>query len=136
MVSRASVSASAAAWWWRGRDFRLINHLSQEEREVKVRDNAKQSRFEVQLDDGDLAFADYTVADGVMVFPHTEVPRKHEGQGIGGALARFALDAARERQLKVRPHCSFFARYMARHPETHDLLAPGEEAALESHKDA
>ena len=101
---------------------------------MNVRDNPARGRFEALLDDGDFAFADYSIAGDEITFPHTVVPRKHEGQGIGGALARAALDSARERNLKVRLRCSFFVTYMARHPETHDLLAPGEEAALAQHK--
>ena len=97
---------------------------------TEVRDNPARSRFEALLDDGDFAFADYLIDGDAITFPHTVVPGKYEGQGIGGALAKAGLNAARTRGLKVRPHCSFFASYMARHPETHDLLAPGEDAAV------
>ena len=33
-----------------------------------------------------------------------------------------AMDAARERGLKVIPICPFFAKYMAEHEEVQDLL--------------
>jgi predicted GNAT family acetyltransferase len=101
---------------------------------MNVRDNKARRRFEVLLDDGDFAFAEYSIDDGAIAFPHTVVPRKNEGQGIGSALAKAALDSAREHGLKVRPQCSFFASYMIRHPETQDLLAPGEGAALARYK--
>jgi predicted GNAT family acetyltransferase len=101
---------------------------------MNVRDNRARRRFEVLLDDGEFAFAEYSIAGGTIAFPHTVVPPKHEGQGIGGALAKAALNSAREQGLKVRPQCSFFAAYMARHPETQDLLAPGEHAALAHYK--
>ena len=58
------------------------------------------------------------------MFTHTEVPEGHEGKGIGTMLIRFALDAARERGLKVIPICPFFAAYMQKHPEVQDLLDP------------
>ena len=48
----------------------------------------------------------------------------HEGKGIGTTLIRFALDAARERGLKVIPICPFFAAYMQKHAEVQDLLDP------------
>jgi predicted GNAT family acetyltransferase len=50
------------------------------------------------------------------------VPHAHEGQGVGSALIRFGLGAARDRGLKVVPICPFFAAYMRDHPETQDLL--------------
>ena len=52
------------------------------------------------------------------------MPEAHEGKGIGTTLIRFALDAARERGLKVIPICPFFADYMQRHAEVQDLLDP------------
>ena len=88
---------------------------------VEVRDNPEQHRFEVDLGDS-TALAVYTLMTGKIMFTHTEVPPAHEGRGIGTALIRAGLDAARERGLEVIPTCPFFASYMKRHPETHDLL--------------
>ena len=93
---------------------------------MKVHDNAAKHRFEITLKDGAVAFADYSIDDDAIAFPHTVVPPHHEGQGIGSALAKAALQSARERGLKVRPQCSFFVTYMRRRPDTHDLLAEGE----------
>ena len=91
---------------------------------LKVRDNPERHRFELDLGDGDVAFAEYTLPAGKIMFTHTEVPEGHEGKGIGTMLIRFALDAARERGLKVIPICPFFAAYMQKHPEVQDLLDP------------
>ena len=92
---------------------------------MDVVDNKERSRFEVDLGDGAVAFADYKVlANGAVLFPHTVVPQAHEGKGVASALARAALASAREQKLRVMPQCSFFASYMKRHPETHDLLDP------------
>ena len=90
----------------------------------KVRDNPERHRFELELGDGDIAIAEYTLPAGKIMFTHTEVPEGHEGKGIGTMLIRFALDAARERGLKVIPICPFFAAYMQKHPDVHDLLDP------------
>lgn len=89
-----------------------------------VRDNPEDHRFEIDLGDGSLAIAEYTLLPGKIVFTHTKVPEAHEGQGIGTTLIRFALDAARERGLKVVPICPFFAAYMQEHSEVQDLLDP------------
>ena len=89
---------------------------------LTVLDNPERHRFEVDLGDGMFAIAEYTLPAGKMMFTHTEVPEAHEGKGIGTMLIRFALDAARERGLKVIPICPFFAAYMQKNADTHDLL--------------
>lgn len=89
-----------------------------------VRDNPERHRFEADLGDGSFAIADYVLRPGKILFTHTEVPPEHEGKGIGSALIRYALDAARERGLQVVPICPFFAAYMQKHAEMQDLLDP------------
>jgi uncharacterized protein len=90
--------------------------------QLAVRDNPERHRFEIDLGDGSFAIAEYTLPAGKIMFTHTEVPETHEGQGLGTKLIRFALDAARERGLKVIPICPFFAAYMKEHAEVQDLL--------------
>lgn len=87
-----------------------------------VRDNTERHRFEIDLGDGSFAIAEYTLPAGKIMFTHTEVPDAHGGQGLGTKLIRFALDAARERELKVIPICPFFAAYMQSHADVQDLL--------------
>jgi len=89
-----------------------------------LRDNAEKHRFEIDLGDGGLAVAHYTLPEGKIMFTHTEVPPAHEGKGVGSALIRFALASARTRGLKVIPICPFFAAYIKKHPEEQDLLDP------------
>ena len=90
---------------------------------IDVRDNVEQRRFEVDLGDS-TALAEYRLMAGKIMFTHTEVPKSHEGRGIGTALVEAGLAAARERGLAVIPTCPFVASYMKHHPETHDLLDP------------
>ena len=92
--------------------------------DATVRDNLSARRFEIDLGDGLFAFAEYTLPEGKIMFTHTEVPPSHEGQGLGTALIEAGLAAARERGLLVIPICPFFAAYMKKHAETHDLLDP------------
>lgn len=89
-----------------------------------VRDNPGRHRFEIDLGGGELAIAEYTLPEGKIMFTHTEVPPAHEGKGIGTALIRAGLDAARKRGLQVIPICPFFAKYMQEHAEVQDLLDP------------
>jgi predicted GNAT family acetyltransferase len=91
---------------------------------VEVIRNEAGQRFEVHLDDGAVAFADYRPLSSKVMFPHTVVPPHYEGRGIGSAIARASLEWARAEGVKVIPACSFYATYMKRHAETHDLLDP------------
>ncbi|MFD4655268.1 GNAT family N-acetyltransferase [Kitasatospora sp. NPDC058444] len=88
---------------------------------LSVRDVEAQNRFEA-WEDGRLAgFAEYLRSDQLVVYPHTVVEPAYEGRGIGGALARAALDDARARGLAVLATCPFIKGWMLRHPEYTDL---------------
>lgn len=87
-----------------------------------VRDNVERKRFEIDLGGGAFAIAEYTLPEGKIMFTHTEVPKSHEGEGLGSALIRAGLAAARERGLTVIPICPFFAAYIRKHEEVQDLL--------------
>jgi predicted GNAT family acetyltransferase len=88
---------------------------------VIVRDNRAESRYESELD-GDLGMIVYRLRGDTITFTHTEVPETLEGRGIASAMARFALDDARARGLRVQPLCPFVAGYIRRHPEYADLV--------------
>ena len=89
---------------------------------IDVLHNPAAARFEAVVD-GLLCVADYRARDGVMTMHHTYVPPALEGRGIASTLVHKALDHARANGLKVRPDCSYVARWMQRHPESLDLLA-------------
>lgn len=94
-----------------------------DEQSINVVDNRTAGRFEVHLG-GATAFAEYRLEGDSIVFPHTVVPDAFAGKGVGGALVKHGLAYARERALKVKPTCSFFAGYITKHPEYHDLVHP------------
>jgi predicted GNAT family acetyltransferase len=56
---------------------------------------------------------------------HTEVPAALAGHGIAAALAKFALDNARERGMDVVPKCAYVAAWIKRHPDYADLVRAG-----------
>ena len=95
-----------------------------------IADNPEKHRFEVDLGDGSLAIAQYSLRHGKIAFTHTGVPKTHEGQGIGSALVRFALASARERGLQVVPVCPFVVAYIKKHAEEQDLLDPASRKSL------
>ena len=91
--------------------------------DVEVHDNAAGSRVEARVD-GELAgFAAYIDRGAVRVFTHTEVDPAFAGQGVGGAIARGALDEARASGLTVVPRCPFIKGWIDKHPDYADLIA-------------
>ena len=88
---------------------------------VSVRDNPAESRYEAIVD-GRLALAQYMLTGENITFTHTEVPIELEGRGIASQLARYALDDARRRGLRVIPLCPFISAYIRRHPEYNDIV--------------
>jgi predicted GNAT family acetyltransferase len=83
---------------------------------------ARSGRYVISLDGVDAGFSNYHLQDGVVTFMHTEIDPGHEGQGLGSALARGALEDVRARGLRVVARCPFIASYLKRHPEFLDLL--------------
>jgi predicted GNAT family acetyltransferase len=92
---------------------------------VDVRDAPQRSRFEADLDGRPAGYVTYRRSPGRITFIHTEVDDRYEGHGVGGALARYALDAARAEGLTVVPRCPFLAGWIDRHPDYADLVAAG-----------
>ncbi len=93
------------------------------EDDIIVRNNPEADRYELFVGEHLAGLATYRLDDGTMTIPHTEVMPRYEGRGLGARLARFALDDARERGLKVVPACEFIDAYIRRHPEYRDMLA-------------
>jgi predicted GNAT family acetyltransferase len=90
---------------------------------TEVRDNPDAHRFDLFVDGEVAGFAAYRLRPGHIVLTHTEVASAYEGKGLAGRLAAGALDAARERGLRVVPQCPYIARYIQRHPDYADLVA-------------
>ena len=91
--------------------------------DVETRNNEAEHRYEAYVD-GELAGeAYYERDDKRIVFTHTEVDDRFEGQGVGSALARFALDDVRAQGThRVVPRCPFIKGWIDRHPDYQDLL--------------
>ena len=93
--------------------------------EVSVHDDREASRFEAQVGGEHAGFAVYERAAGEVRFTHTEVDGAYEGQGVGSALVRGALDAVKSEGLRVVPQCSFVAGYIEQHPDEYGELVEG-----------
>ncbi|HEY6963516.1 MAG TPA: GNAT family N-acetyltransferase [Gaiellaceae bacterium] len=90
---------------------------------MTVRDNPEQSRYEITVDGQLAGFVVYRDGGDTLTMVHTEVDPEWEGQGVGSALVKEALDDVRARGLEIRPTCPFVAEYVKRHPEYGDLVS-------------
>ncbi|WP_089155704.1 GNAT family N-acetyltransferase [Micromonospora sp. NBS 11-29] len=87
-----------------------------------VEENPAKHRFEILVDDALAGFTAYLPRGEVLVFTHTEVDDRYQGQGVGAALVRGTLDQVRARGGRVVPRCPFVAAFIERHPEYADLV--------------
>jgi predicted GNAT family acetyltransferase len=101
--------------------------------DVVTSHNPEASRYEAHID-GELAgFAEYELTDKLVIFTHTKVEDAYEGHGVGGALARFALDDVRASGTrKVLPLCPFIKGWIEKHPDYQDLLSDRASGAKQS----
>jgi uncharacterized protein len=90
---------------------------------VTVDDNSMDSRYEARIDGVLVGASQYELTPDTIVFLHTVVRQEYEGRGVGSAIARFALDDARARGLRVRPLCPYIRGWLDRHPEYGDLIS-------------
>ncbi|MFJ6718629.1 MULTISPECIES: GNAT family N-acetyltransferase [unclassified Streptomyces] len=93
--------------------------------EPQVVDRPDKSRYEVLVGEGGTepaGFAEYFLCEGEIAFIHTEIDARFAGRGLGGLLARGALDDVRTRELDVLPYCPFIRGWIGRHPHYADLV--------------
>jgi predicted GNAT family acetyltransferase len=95
------------------------------EDEFVVENNGAEGRYEAVVG-GELAgFVAYQRSGDRIIFTHTLVEPAFEGKGVGGRMAKAALDDVRQRGHTVIAQCPFIAEYIQRHPAYADLLASG-----------
>lgn len=89
---------------------------------MNVIDNKEKQRFEAEVD-GKIAFVEYSVEPDVLSLNHTNVPEELGGRGIASEMVEAVLMQAELRGYKVKPNCSFVAKYIQRHPEWQSIVA-------------
>lgn len=89
---------------------------------LTITDAVALDRYEAHVETDLAGYLDYVVKRNRLALTHTEVLPTHQGRGIAGALARFALDDARRRDLRVIASCPYVRAYVERHPETQDIV--------------
>ena len=87
-----------------------------------ITDAPERGRYEASVD-GELAgILEYVIKHGRIALIHSEVSPARRGHGVAAALARFALDDARRRELKVIVNCPYVQDYVTRHPDDDDII--------------
>ena len=87
------------------------------------------SRYEATVDGALTGFAEFTLTEHAITFTHTEVDPAFEGQGVGSALARGALDdAIRRGDRRIKVVCPFIRAWVERHPDYQELLQPSRQS--------
>jgi predicted GNAT family acetyltransferase len=84
--------------------------------------NSDRTRYEIHVDGRRAGLTRYRVTPEALVFDHTEIDDAYEGQGLGGQLARAALDDVRANGHRVVAECPFIRAWIARHEDYQDLL--------------
>ncbi|MFD1794916.1 N-acetyltransferase [Paracoccus aurantiacus] len=88
-----------------------------------VTENTAEHRFELPLEDGEIAAAYYRVDEnGNLVLNHTEVPSEFSGKGIGTKLATGAFDLIRASGRKAVLTCSFMQHFYAENRDYSDIV--------------
>lgn len=89
--------------------------------DVEVSRNDEAGRYEARVDGRLAGFAEFRLGEGTVEFPHTVTEPEFGGQGVASSIARVSLDEARAEGRRVIPSCSFYARWIDRHPDYADL---------------
>ncbi|MFF5030482.1 GNAT family N-acetyltransferase [Nocardia salmonicida] len=79
--------------------------------------NVEKNRYDVFFDDELAGFTEYIERDNDTDFIHTEIDDAFAGKGLGGVLARQAVEDVIARGRTVTAHCSFIRGWLDKHPE-------------------
>jgi predicted GNAT family acetyltransferase len=93
--------------------------------EIKQKDDGKNGVFFIEANNELLAEMTYTwIGQKLFSIDHTEVNDALEGNGVGKELVLFAVEFAREQQIKILPLCSFAKHVFDTMPAYNDVLKP------------
>jgi uncharacterized protein len=84
---------------------------------IEITNNAEASRYELHVDGQLAGLIDYRLHDKRISLVHTEVLDAFAGRGLGGQLAKAALDDAHTHGYELIPLCPFVAEYIRQHPD-------------------
>lgn len=91
-------------------------------KQPNIQHNQEQQRFELDVNNDELAHLDYRRDGDTLVYHHTFVPEAARGRGHAATIVRAGLDYARDNNFKVVPSCSYVAGFIDRNPEFSELV--------------
>jgi predicted GNAT family acetyltransferase len=97
-------------------------------REIEVRDNPSEHRYEIHVDGALAGFTVYEPGESFLAFVHTEIDDAYAGQGLAKVLVTETLDDVRKRELAVLPFCPYVRSFISKNPEYVDLVPESERA--------
>ena len=86
--------------------------------------NQEKKQYEFHIDNN-IVRVEYIRAQNNIYLTHTEVPRNLEGQGLGSAIIKAALEDVKVNGWTLIPLCPFVASYIKKHPEYRELVFKG-----------
>lgn len=89
---------------------------------VKHQREGNRGRFFVKAD-GDEAELEYEISGDVVIAYHTYTPPRLRGRGIAAEMVKALVDMATREGLKIKPLCSYVAKYFEEHYELSELVA-------------
>lgn len=90
--------------------------------EITFQDNGNRGRYVLRKGDAEAEMTVSKISSHLWIVDHTSVPEALNGQGVGKALALFAVEDARKADRTLRATCPFFLAQAARHPEWSDVV--------------
>ncbi|GGI93181.1 GNAT family N-acetyltransferase [Legionella impletisoli] len=90
--------------------------------DLDVKHDKKNQRFYVEVDNKQSELKYKKINEETLDYFTTFVPEEQRGQGIAADITEFALQYAKDNQLKVRPSCPFVKSYVKDHADYQDLV--------------
>lgn len=87
----------------------------------RIEHDADGERFVAEVEGG-TAELSYLAREGALDLIHTYVPDEARNEGVGSALAEFAVAHARQNGLRIIPSCPFVRAWLNDHPEAADVV--------------
>lgn len=115
---------SSRPWTRTGARTKFLSHpFKKDDMNRTVRDNPEKKRFELELEEGKIAFIDYIInRKGQIFLTHTEVPPDVRERGNASRMLEQVLQIIEERELNLIPICPFVKWYLRQNPEWQRLL--------------
>lgn len=89
--------------------------------ELEIINDSEEEKFKTSID-GYEATLEYSINKDKISMYKVFTPVELRGKGIAARLTEFALEYARENNLKVYPSCSYIISYLNKTDKYNDLL--------------